>query len=460
MFITRKHISRRTVLRGAGAAIALPFLESMVPAMPSGAAQTQAAKPKVRVACMEMVHGSAGSTKYGIEKNMWAPAATGHDFDLTPSSLIPLDPWKDYVTIVSNTDMRPAEAYELHEVGGDHFRSSSVFLTQSHPKQTEGSDVYCGTSFDQLYAQKFGQDTPLPSIQLSIESVDQAGGCAYGYSCVYTDSISWASPTKPLPMVRDPRLVFDQLFGVGGSVEERSLRRQTDVSILDWITRETSRLKTNLPPVDRRRMDEYLENVREVERRIQRVEERNAAGEVHQLPTAPVGVPAAWEEHVKLMFDLQVLAFMGDITRVSSFKLSRDATGRAFPESGVTQGFHSASHHGENEQRISQYAQINKYHVSMIPYFMDKLKKAPDGDGTLLDHALILYGSPLGDSNLHNHKRVPLFLAGHAGGALKGHLHVKAPDGTPTANLYLTLLHRLGLNDLQSFGDSTGEIAI
>jgi hypothetical protein len=459
MFITKKHISRRTVLRGAGAAIALPFLESMMPAMP-GAAQTQAAKPKTRLACMEMVHGSAGSTKYGIEKNMWAPAAEGRDFDLAPSSLIPLDPWKDYLTIVSNTDMRPAEAYELHEVGGDHFRSSAVFLTQSHPKQTEGSDIYCGTSFDQVYAQKFGQDTPLPSIQLSIESVDQAGGCAYGYSCVYTDSISWAAPTKPLPMVRDPRLVFDQLFGSGGSLEERSARRQTDVSILDWITRESSRLKTNLPAGDRRRMDEYLENVREVERRIQKIEERNAGGGGQQLPTAPVGVPASFEEHVKLMFDLQALAFMGDITRVSSFKLSRDATGRAFPESGVTTGFHGASHHGENEQRIAQFAQINKYHVSMIPYFLDKLKKAQDGDGTLLDHTLVLYGSPLGDSNIHNHKRVPLFLAGHAGGALKGHLHFKAPDGTPSANMYLTLLRRLGLTDLQSFGDSTGEIAI
>jgi hypothetical protein len=458
MFITKKHISRRAVLRGTGAAVALPFLESMAPAVtPSRAAE---AKSKTRLACLEMVHGSAGSTKYGIEKNMWAPAASGRDFDLAPSSLVPLDPWKDYITIVSNTDMRPAEAYTLHEVGGDHFRSSAVFLTQSHPKQTEGSDVYCGTSFDQLYAQKFGQDTPLPSIQLSIESVDQAGGCAYGYSCVYTDSISWASPTKPLPMVRDPRLVFDQLFGVGGSPEERSLRRRTDVSILDWITRETARLKPNLPPGDRRRMDEYLENVREVERRIQKVEERNAAGENFQLPAAPVGVPSSWEEHVKLMFDLQVLAFIGDITRVSSFKLSRDASGRAFPESGYSGGFHGASHHGENEQRIATFAQINKYHVSMIPYFLDRLKKASEADGTLLDHTLVLYGSPLGNPNLHNHKRVPIFLAGRAGGALKGRMHVRAPDGTPSANMYLTLLHRLGLDNLESFGDSTGELAL
>jgi hypothetical protein len=207
-------------------------------------------------------------------------------------------------------------------------------------------------------------------------------------------------------------------------------------------------------------LDEYLETVREIERRIQRIEERNAAGAVQQLPTAPAGVPTSWEEHVKLMFDLQVLAFTGDITRVSSFKLSRDASGRAFPESGVTVGFHGASHHNENEQRITQFAAINKYHVSMIPYFLDKLKKVPDGDGTLLDHALILYGSPLGNPNVHNHKRVPLFLAGHAGGAIKGRLHVRAPDGTPSANLYLTLLHKLGLDHIESFGDSTGEIEV
>ncbi len=459
MFVTKQHISRRTMLHGMGVAVALPFMESMLPAM-TPARLTEAGKPKVRLACLEMVHGSAGSTKYGIEKNMWAPAQDGHDFDLAPSSLLPLDPWKDHITIISNTDLRPAEAFDLHEVGGDHFRSSAVFLTQMHPKQTEGSDVYVGTSFDQIYAQKYGQDTPLPSVQLSIESVDQAGGCEYGYSCVYTDTISWATASKPLPMVRDPRMVFDMMFGQGGTEEERAERRAADRSILDLLTHQVARVKTKVGAADRLKLEDYLESVREIERRIHAIEMRNTTGDARQLPTAPIGVPDNWEEHVKLMLDLQAVAFAGDITRVSSFKLSRDANGRTFPESGVTAGFHGASHHGENEQRITQFYQINKYHVSMVPYFLDKLKKIPDGESNLLDNTLVIYGSPMGDSNLHNHKRVPLFLAGHAGGSIKGHLHVKTPDGTPMANIFLTLLHRLGLNNYETFGDSTGEVAI
>ncbi len=453
MFITKKHMSRRTVLKGTGAAISLPFLESMLPAM------TQAPKPITRLAAMEIVHGSAGATRFGSEKNMWSPAKAGADFDLTPTSMLPLEPYKDHLTIVSNTDMRQAEAFSLPEVGGDHFRCSAVFLTQAHPKQTEGSDVFCGVSFDQIYANKYGQDTALPSIQLSIESVDQAGGCNYGYSCVYTDSISWASSTKPLPMIRDPRMVFDQLFGQGSTAEERSARRQTDRSILDWLTREAARVKSQLPPRDRARLDEHLENIREIERRIQRIEAHNSGGETRALPTAPVGVPDSFEEHVKLMFDLQAVAFAADITRVSSFKLTRDSGGRAYPESGVSAGFHGASHHGDNPQRITQFAMINKYHVSMIPYFLEKLKKLPDGDGTLFDRTLVLYGSPMGDPNVHNHRRVPFFMVGRANGALKGRQHVIAAEGTPSANIYLTMLHRLGI-EAETFGDSTGELAI
>jgi hypothetical protein len=456
MYLTKKHVSRRTVLRGVGATIALPFLDAMVPAR-TLLARTAAAG-RTRLSCIEMVHGAAGSTTFGLAKNMWSPAAVGRAFDLTPSSLSPLEPLRDYVTIVSNTDVRNAEAFEAKEIGGDHFRSSATFLTQAHPRQTEGSDVYVGTSMDQLYAQRFGQDTAIPSMQLCIENVDQSGGCAYGYACVYTDTISWASPTEPLPMVRDPRAAFDQLFGVGATPEQRAANRRTNRSILDWVTGEVARLTRDLGPTDRNRLGEYLNDIREIERRIQKIEAHNTSGEARELPGAPLGVPDSFEEHVKLMFDLQALAFAADITRVFTFKLGRDGSARVYPESGVKLPFHPASHHGEREDRIAQFAEINKHHVSLVPYFLDKLKNLQEADGNLLDKTLIVYGSPMGNSNVHNHKRCPLFLAGRANGHLKGNLHVKAPDGTPMANVMLRLLHDLGLDDVQTFGDSTGTL--
>ena len=456
-FITKKHISRRTVLRGMGAGIALPFLESMVPAQ-TRTAETAAVSPP-RLVCTEMVHGAAGSSNYGIEKNMWAPAATGQDFDLTPTALSPLEPLRGYLTIVSNTDCRTAEALEPKESGGDHFRSSSVYLTQSHPKQTQGSDIYCGTSLDQLYAQQFGQDTPIPSLQNCIEALEMAGGCSYNYSCVYMDTISWSSPTQPLPMVRDPRAVFEQLFGEGRNSKERSVRLQSDRSIFDWLTHEVARLKMDLGPGDRRRLDDQLSAIREIERRIQRIEAHNSSGEQRALPDAPVGVPDSFEEHLRLMIDLQVLALSSGITRVTALKICRDVSGRVWPATGVKTSFHNASHYGNDPQRIEDFARINKYHVSLVRYYLERLRDTPDGDGNLLDHTAFVYGSAMGDSNLHNHKRCPLFLAGHANGRLKGNLHVMAMDGTPMANVYLTLLHRLGM-DLPSFGDSTGEIQI
>ncbi len=451
MFISKKHISRRDVLRGMGVTIALPLLDAMVPA---STAWAQTPGRKVRLAAIEMVHGAAGATKIGGEKHMWSPAAVGRSFDLTPSALSPLEPFRDHLTIISNTDVRNAEAFEAPEIGGDHFRSSAVFLTQMHPRQTQGSDVRVGTSLDQYYAQKYGQDTAIPSLQLCIENVDQAGGCSYGYSCVYTDSISWASPDEPLPMVRDPRTVFDLLFGVGATAQERADRRSEDRSILDWITQDMSRLRNTLGAADRARLNDYLEDIREIERRIQRVEAQNSTGEQRELPGAPVGVPDSFEEHIKLMFDLQAVAFASDITRVFAFKLGRDASNRVFADSGVTTGFHSASHHGDREDRVTAFARINRYHLSMLPYFLDKLRRTPDGDGTLLDNTLVLYGSPMGNSNVHNHKRCPLFLAGHAGGKLKGGLHIKAADSTPMANALLTVNQMLGL-DMEKFGDST-----
>ena len=456
MLMTKRHLSRRTVLKGIGVTAALPLLEAMLPAH-SAAAQS-AAKGKVRLAAIEMVHGAAGSSAYGATMNMWSPAATGRAFDLSPSALSPLESVRQHITIVSNTDLRMAEAFTTPEIGGDHFRASAVFLTQAHPKQTMGSDVRAGISLDQLYAARHGQDTPIPSMQLCIEPVDQAGGCEYGYSCVYTDSISWSKADEPMPMIRDPRTVFDQLFGVGATKEDRAQRRKEDRSILDTLMGSVDRLKSQIGSVDKARLDDYLSDIREIERRIQKVESVNSSGEQRELPGAPVGVPDSYEEHVKLMFDLQALAFGSDITRVFSFKMSRDVSGRVFPSTGVTTGFHNASHHNSREDRIRDFAKINRYHVSLLPYFIERLKRMPEGDGTVLDNTLIVYGSPMGDPNVHNHRRVPLLFAGHAGGTLKGGLHIKAADGTPMANTFLDALHKMGMDDVPSFGDSAGSL--
>jgi hypothetical protein len=455
MFISKKHISRRTVLRGMGATIALPLLDAMVPA---GVAQAQtAAATKTRLACIESVHGTAGATAFGTAKHLWSPAVSGRAFDLSPTAMSSLEPYRDVLTIISNTASRGAEARNLTEIGGDHFRSSAVFLTQAHPKQTQGSDVEVGISLDQIHAQRYGQDTPIPSMQLCIENIDQAGSCAYGYACVYMDTISWASADQPLPMVRDPRAAFDQLFGLGATPEQRAAQRKADRSILDWAADEFARLKPRLIPSDRARLDDYLDDIREIERRLQTIEARNSSGEVRDLPDAPAGVPDDYEEHMKLMFDLQAIAFASDITRVFAFKTGRDASGRAYPKSGVSTGFHPASHHGGREDRVLQFHEINKYHVSLVPYFLEKLKNTPDGDGSLLDHSVIIYGSPMGDGNVHNHVRCPLFLAGHANGKLKGNLHITTKE-LPMANAMLSVLHMLGHEDLEAFGDSTGAL--
>ncbi len=458
MYVTKKHLSRRTLLRGAGVALALPLLDSMVPAQTP--LRKTAAAGRTRFAAIEIVHGAAGSTLDGTTKHYWSPAGEGSDFEITPT-LLSLAPYRDYLTIVSGTDLNNASALSPREEGADHTRSSAVFLTAAHPKMTEGSDIYLGTSIDQIYAQKAGQETPLPSIQLCIEDVGSlSGACGYGYSCVYANTISWASPTQPLPMEIDPRVAFERLFGDGATPAERLARRQADRSILDTIRQEMARLTKGLDASDRGRLNDYLDSVREIEARIQKVEKYNSSGEARALPEAPVGVPDSFEEHVKLMFDLQVLAFMTDTTRVSSFKLSRDVSSRVYPESGVKSPFHGLSHHGENTDTIAEFAKLNQYHVSKAAYFIDKLKNTPDGDGNLLDHSLVLYGSPMGDSHIHDHKRLPIFLAGKANGQLRGNQHFRAPDGTPAANLLLSVLRKLGVEDVASIGDSTGALAI
>jgi hypothetical protein len=458
-FLTGKSLPRRTFLQGMGASLALPYLDAMIPAG-RGAAASTASNDATRLVAIEMVHGAAGCNELGASMNLWAPKDAGKAFDLSPSVLHALEPYRDYLTIISNTDVRNAEPATPKEIGGDHFRSSAVYLTQTHPKQTEGSDIHAGISLDQLYARKFGQSTPIPSMQLCIENVDQAGGCAYGYACVYTDSISWDSPTQPLPVIRDPRVAFEKLFGVGGTAEERMSRRRSRRSILDFVAKEMSSIKKDLGAPDQRRIERYLEDIREVERRIQRVEARNASGEQRELPGAPAGVPDSFSEHVALMFDIQAIAFAADITRVFSFKMGRDGSSRTYPESGSDKPFHPASHHGGTAKGVKEFSLINKYHVSQLPYFLDKLKSMSEGEGNLLDKTMILYGSPMADSNLHSHRRCPLIVLGHANGKLPGNLHLKAADGTPMANAMLSMLQTLGMNDMESFGDSTGAMPL
>lgn len=459
-YITGKHLPRRMFLRGMGVTAALPFLEAMVPAGNAAAAQAATADP-IRLIAIEEVHGLPGCNEWGAEQFLYAPENVGADFEMVDdNALISLKDYREHLTIISNTDVRMAEALSPPEIGGDHFRSSAVFLTQSHPKQTQGSDLWVGTSMDQMYAKRFGQDTPLPSMQFCIENLDQAGGCTYNYSCAYTDSISWATPNQPLPMIRDPRVAFDMLFGVGSTEAERQERRQTRRSILDWVLNDASDLRSELGAADQVRMDRYLETVREIERRIEAIEAQNTSGDRRQMPDAPAGVPDSFSEHMKIMFDLQVLALESDMTRVISFKTGRDADNRQFPESGFSGSFHSSSHHGNNEERIMNYNKICSYRVGMLPHLIEKMKSTMVGDASLLDKSMVIWGSPMADGNIHNHRRCPLFLLGHANGQIKGNLHLKAPDGTPMANVMLSLLRILGHDDMEHFGDSTGEFSL
>ena len=457
-FLTGRSLPRRTFLRGAGATVALPLLDAMIPA---GRLRGSAADQPTRLVCIEEVHGVPGCNEWGAQQHLFAPVTEGRDFELSGANVLQgLEPWRDYMTIISNTDVKMAEAFAAPEVGGDHFRSSAVFLTQSHPKQTQGSDILCGTSLDQLHAQRFGQDTVLPSLQLCIEPTDTGGGCDYNYSCSYTDSISWASPTLPLPMIRSPRTAFDMLFGAGGSAEERARRRRTHGSILDWVAGEVAEMRRQLGAVDRQRVERYLDSVREIERRIERVEAQNSSGAPRELPGAPPGVPDSFSEHMRLLFDLQVLAFETDATRVVSLKMGRDASNRTFPESGSDRAFHPASHHGGNEEAILKFNTICQWRTGQLGYLLERLQETMDGEASLLDRSMIIWGSPMGDANLHNHRRCPLVVLGGANGQLDGNLHIKAEAGTPMANVFTTLLHQLGHHDLEKFGDATDEFSL
>src|SRR5690349_14964833 len=445
MFITKKHISRRTVLRGAGAALALPFLESMVPAA-TALAQT-AAVPKQRFVGLFVCHGMA--------PGYWVPNKEGAGFEF-PFCFKPLEPFRDYTTVLSGLHSRSAEP-PPGVTGADHW-VAAAFLCANKPKKTAGADVYAGTTIDQIIAQKIGQETLMPSMQLAVEDPGaNSSNCGEGYSCVYTNTISWSSPTQPLPMELNPQVVFERMFGDGSTVEQRAKRRKRDGSILDSLTGSLNRLRNEAGATDRARLDDYTDNVREIERRLKIAMEASTVAPTDM--SVPVGVPQTFDEHIKLQFDLLALAFKADITRVGTLLFARDLTGRTYPESEApTSGFHGVSHHGEDPRNIALLSKINQYHIKMLAHLIANLAKTQDRDGTLLDHSLVLYGSNMGNSNQHVHYDVPHVLVGGCNGRLKGGRHLAYPQKqVPTGNLLLSILDMYDIHQ-DRIGDSTGRL--
>jgi uncharacterized protein DUF1552 len=438
MFISKKHLSRRTFLQGAGVTIALPFLESMVPAQTP--LRSTAAAGKTRLGCFYVPHGA---TMY-----KWTPEKEGRNFEFS-ESLSPLEKYRERVTVVSN--LRHASATGA-DAGAEHARSAALYLSGAPPMK---NGVRVGTTVDQYAAAQISQDTPLPSIELAIEDVSLS--CGAGYGCAYFNTISWRTPTVPLPMENSPQVVFEKLFGDGGTAEQRLIRKREDRSILDSIRQQTLTLQKTLPASDRARVDGYLDDIREIERRIKTAEAQ--AGSSHDVPDAPVGTPEAFEDHMKLMFDLLALAYKSEITRVGTMMYAKDLSPASYPASGNRSGFHGASHHANVKANMDSFALINKYHVQMFAYLVDKLATTPDGDGTLLDHSLLLYGSSMSNGNQHDHDPLPLVLVGGASGKVQGNRHIIMPEHTPMANLLLSMLDRLNVHR-DSLGDSTGMIEI
>jgi Protein of unknown function (DUF1552) len=445
MFITKKHVSRRTILRGAGAAVALPFLESMMPAA-TPLAQTAAA-PKPRFVGLFVPHGMA--------PGYWVPEKEGADFNFK-FCFQPLEPFRDHVTILSGLHARSAES-PPGMTGADHF-VAAAYLCANKPKKTIGADVYAGSTIDQIIAEKIGQNNLMPSMQLAVEDPGaNSSNCGEGYSCAYTNTISWSSPTSPLPMELNPQVVFERMFGDGSTVDQRARRRERDRSILDSLVGSFSKLRNEVSADDRTRLEQYTEDIREIERRLQIAMKASTIAPSDMA--VPVGVPQTFDEHIKLQFDLLALAFEADITRVATMLFARDLTGRTYPASDVpTLSFHGGSHHGEDPKRIAEYSKLNQYHVKMVAYLVDKLGKAQDGDGTLLDHSLVLYGSNMGNSNQHVHYDVPHVLVGRLNGKVKGNRHLVYPSKTiPTGNLLLSILDKFDIHR-EAIGDSTGRL--
>jgi hypothetical protein len=453
-YISGKHLDRRTFLRGAGASIGLPFMDAMVPA---GRAWRDPAEGFVRMVAIEEAHGCAGGNNWGESQHLFAPAKIGRDFEIgVESQLRAVEEYREYLTVVSQTDCRMAEPWMTEEIGADHYRSTSAFLTQTHAKRTQGADIFLGKSLDQYHADRFGQDTVLPSLEVTTERMDLGGGCNNGYSCAYTNSVAWKTPSQPLPPILEPRTVFEQLFGAGDTAADRAQRLRRNRSVLDFISSELARLKRDLAPVDSRAMDEYLTHVREVERRIGLVEAQNQTGEERQMPEAPSGVPDRWEDHMQLMFDLQHLALQADLTRVITFKIGYDLSNKTFPDSGSNKSFHGASHHADVPANILEFNLINRHRLAQLNPFLEKLKTTMEAGSSLLDKSVVIFGSAMGDPNLHNHRRCPLLFLGKANGALEGNIHYRAPEGTPMSNVFVSLMQKIGHDDFTQFGDSTG----
>lgn len=436
-FITRKALPRRTFLRGVGATLALPLLDAMVPA--ATALAKTAADPVRRLGFVFM--------PMGCDQSRWTPP--GEKLDQLSPILNSLAPVKDHVTVISNMELQ--NAYP-----GSHATSNSAFLSAAKAKLTESTDYYLGTTVDQIAAKQIGQQTQLPSLEMAMDLMQVVGQCDNGYACAYQNNLSWSSPTTPLPAEAHPRIVFESLFGEGGSVAERRAALRKKASLLDAFNDDISRLQRNLGASDRAKVSEYLDTVREVERRIQKAETDAAEHPLRDLDR-PVGVPPAYADHARLMFDLQVLALQGDVTRVITFQLARETSNRTYPEIGVPDPHHPLSHHGNDPAKIERMSKINAFHVSLFAEFLQKLKATPEGNGTLLDHTLYLYGSGIGNPNVHDHTNLPVIVAGGSATGMKGNRHIKYAKPTPLANLHLTLLDKAGVR-LDKFADSNGKV--
>jgi hypothetical protein len=445
-FITGKHVDRRMFLRGIGATLALPMLDSMVPAM--AATTNAAAKSPVRMAFVYVPNG--------IIPAAWTPTAPGKEFEFM-RSMKPLEPFRDQMNVLSGLAQMNGRA--LGDGAGDHARAGATWLTGVHPKKTEGAGIHSGVSADQIAARTLGKSTQLGSLEIGLDTPSLAGGCDSGYSCAYTNTISWRGENTPMPMEPNPRALFERLFGDGDSTDAaaRLTALKEQRSILDYISGDIDRLESGLGPRDRSKLTEYLEAIRDVERRIQKAEEQNATMKIPVFER-PAGVPAEFEDHAKLMIDMQVIAFQADLTRIVTFMIAREGSNRSYRQIGVSDGHHSVTHHQNDPEKIEKVTKIDTYHTGLLAYYLGKLKSTKDGDGTLLDHSMVLYGSSICDGNRHTHDNLPLVLAGGAAGRIKGGRHLIYGEGTPMNNLLVTMMDLAGVPGVEKFGDSTGKV--